>query len=1009
MSVTAGSNLIPDETPYPGLRYYEPGFSALFAGRDNETGAFIDTLLTSNVLLLHGRSGCGKSSFLRAGVKPALEHGTYGVGFPTVFNVIRSGQYPLREFVDYMFEVVDSIAAGETKFGQLRGIEPDHEAFRQSFDKFRELEERLYETPHPAFEMLNLIGRSLEVAPIFVIDQAEEVFTLREKRLAQEDDTRDRKKIAADERQFSAYFEFLGHLCRKRSNCRIVISLRTEYKGRFDDELSRGSGPAERLRGFFLSDLDRGGILSAIERPTQPEAAEGGAFHPFYFEDGVAEALADEMANSEVPAGGVLPTLQVTCRRLWRMAKAARPKHLLYREKSALRFPITLQHVRQIGNISTQIEEYVSESIEAACQNPGNQDADNQKPVKWPEHISYAEAADLLHRMLASELVKVEADGRAVTRRVERDKLVENAKHLVTGHDENDNNPVGAVIDALCDEPYCVLRREGNAIMLGHDSVALALHKWNLVFNRSPMTMMRMSMRSAKGVRELEAEDLYPEGEQPAETRIVMVEDFFWDRQIPAFAEAHGFSKRLNFTFADDPALSSVRGSHEDKKAPKSWPELRDRIVQRRRKNDNGDLRADELLLVPAEWSSFPGSKDKEFQRIDEARHWSDVLITNLFVGNSLIGPADPRIEEIHKKIWKAQSTHQSGESLPSLFHELIEQSLAVIVEKAESIRAYGEAGRNFLQSAARIANYNGDLEGKLNKAFESLQSSTFQVNDPLIGVLLKNLDEGAGPRFVVGSASTRAVARQSGFVVYFGCEHLMTLVREEMSSRVAGDRRIYGLEVDDIAAEMQSVIGHTAWQLSVPAALWKQGTNRGLVLRLAAIGYFTVEQMRTSMDDFVLHVHREVNEMRSEAKDRQDLSVKGLRISRKEVRRAIQESYDFLKFDEYALDFYDFDSPRAYWSDHALAGSRSVAGEIYNELVSLRRATLDHFSRIAECASWLRYRNAYNPADPHIARGFELKQYGWNHFKIMNFYDSERYMARAAAEFDAAMHALTK
>ena len=61
--------------PYRSLAYYEREHRALFAGRDRDVERFAVMLDDpgSRLLVLHGESGAGKSSFLRAGVIPYLD------------------------------------------------------------------------------------------------------------------------------------------------------------------------------------------------------------------------------------------------------------------------------------------------------------------------------------------------------------------------------------------------------------------------------------------------------------------------------------------------------------------------------------------------------------------------------------------------------------------------------------------------------------------------------------------------------------------------------------------------------------------------------------------------------------------------------------------------------------------------------------------------------------------------------------------------------------------------
>ena len=69
--------------PYRSLGYYDRADRALFTGRDADIVRFAATLdrPDTRILILHGESGLGKSSFLRAGVIPYLEEQCIGYRF----------------------------------------------------------------------------------------------------------------------------------------------------------------------------------------------------------------------------------------------------------------------------------------------------------------------------------------------------------------------------------------------------------------------------------------------------------------------------------------------------------------------------------------------------------------------------------------------------------------------------------------------------------------------------------------------------------------------------------------------------------------------------------------------------------------------------------------------------------------------------------------------------------------------------------------------------------------
>ena len=60
--------------PYPGLRPFDESEWPLFFGRERMVDAVVTRLLRDQCLVVHGDSGSGKSSLIRAGVLPRLRH-----------------------------------------------------------------------------------------------------------------------------------------------------------------------------------------------------------------------------------------------------------------------------------------------------------------------------------------------------------------------------------------------------------------------------------------------------------------------------------------------------------------------------------------------------------------------------------------------------------------------------------------------------------------------------------------------------------------------------------------------------------------------------------------------------------------------------------------------------------------------------------------------------------------------------------------------------------------------
>src|SRR5205085_346314 len=80
---------------YRSLHYFERGDRALFAGRDGDVLRFARILgdAGTRLMVLHGESGCGKSSFLRAGLLPYLEEEC--VGYRVLPDRQAGGERPL--------------------------------------------------------------------------------------------------------------------------------------------------------------------------------------------------------------------------------------------------------------------------------------------------------------------------------------------------------------------------------------------------------------------------------------------------------------------------------------------------------------------------------------------------------------------------------------------------------------------------------------------------------------------------------------------------------------------------------------------------------------------------------------------------------------------------------------------------------------------------------------------------------------------------------------------------
>lgn len=101
--------------PYPGLRSFGPDETALFFAREAQTNGLVQRLAKSNIMVVLGGSGCGKSSLVRAGLIPKLTTSASVPGLKGRWYVVelRPGLDPSSALVDGFR---DSIVAPVARF-----------------------------------------------------------------------------------------------------------------------------------------------------------------------------------------------------------------------------------------------------------------------------------------------------------------------------------------------------------------------------------------------------------------------------------------------------------------------------------------------------------------------------------------------------------------------------------------------------------------------------------------------------------------------------------------------------------------------------------------------------------------------------------------------------------------------------------------------------------------------------------------------------------------------------
>lgn len=359
------------DSPYKGLGFYTEADAPLFAGRVKDTRRCAETLAEWNtrILLLHGSTGCGKSSFLRAGLIPHLEDRSVGIAFarakpgePSAL-FIRSTAEPLAKLANAVFSFAARDVTLETPSGKqllnLRQALPD-----QNETDSTVFLRRFGQKPDALLDILRKLSRLIPETLVLIIDQGEEVLTV---------DTTDSGSAWRDQ-----FFEFLSEFAEAKFDIKLLIALRTEYLGRFAAKMQRGLRDPSIVE-FFLAELSDDQIRDAIERPTVKTPIESlGAPYDHYrfsYEDGVVETIVQQLTKA---AGGKLSALQTVCIAL----------HEAVDSRDGPR-KITLEDFKNIGGVEGSIERFLDSQLQE-CGNAANLPpvVCAQESVRWKEVLT---------------------------------------------------------------------------------------------------------------------------------------------------------------------------------------------------------------------------------------------------------------------------------------------------------------------------------------------------------------------------------------------------------------------------------------------------------------------------------------------------------------------------------------------------------------------------------------------------------------------------------------------
>jgi hypothetical protein len=263
-----GRELGMGESPYAGLNAFQEADANRFFGRSREIAALLARLHERPLIAVVGPSGVGKSSFVRAGLIPALKYS--GEKWEAI--VIRPGRHPTAALANIITPMLTNEAS--TVSDQVA----QHQAVLH----------RIYQEPGYVGTVLRSRSQTRKRKILLFVDQFEELFTL---------------NPDAHERQ--VFMACLAAMADDAvSPLRVVLSIRSDFLDRVAEapELMAELGQSM----FFLLPPSRDGLRDALTRPAD--------MMRYRFE---TRGMVEHMLDTLEAAPGSLPLLQFAATKLW--------------------------------------------------------------------------------------------------------------------------------------------------------------------------------------------------------------------------------------------------------------------------------------------------------------------------------------------------------------------------------------------------------------------------------------------------------------------------------------------------------------------------------------------------------------------------------------------------------------------------------------------------------------------------------------------------------------------
>jgi hypothetical protein len=278
--------------PFPGLRPFRIEEAALFFGRDRDIDLAVRMLSTRGVITVAGRSGCGKRSFVRAGLLPALHCTLYG-GSPLQLApvIFRPGSDPIRN-------LALAITQAREEYGS---------------DALVACEASLRSRPTALVDLAHADTQTGAPLHVVVVDQFEEVF----------------RGSSTGESSTQFIHLILSASEQSTNQLKVVLILRSDFFGEVDRFAGLTEAISETL--LLLPRLTPAQISDAILGPLKKAGGD------------IEAGLVSDMIDDVTGLPDELTLLQHALRTCWEVAS---------REYSNDRVLITRSHYEFVGGVA---------------------------------------------------------------------------------------------------------------------------------------------------------------------------------------------------------------------------------------------------------------------------------------------------------------------------------------------------------------------------------------------------------------------------------------------------------------------------------------------------------------------------------------------------------------------------------------------------------------------------------------------------------------------------------